>query len=250
MSSNFLRLPSERVDMIASNLAPIHRASLLRALGWHRTNQYILRKNKNFAYIWDYIFKTDVWIRRFLEIQNTYEKGPTLALVGRDLNKGKFKTTKLTLLVNDWTGDVRYEKDLFFESLRDYEYDEESSVIRLKRSAIGSLEWIPMGDPSKLFCLRGGKLSTYAIYYTEDILYNIGPSQIGGVEGLSIKKKKAVRDICSIKLKFGDDSPVYRVFLNPTKAVKVVNVQVRDENGRDWVACWRVARPYEREWWP
>jgi hypothetical protein len=160
--------------------------------------------------------------------------------------------------VNDWTGDVRYAKDLFFESLRDYEYDKESSVVRLKRSgivlhigdAIGSLEWIPMVDPSKLFCHRGGKISTYAIYYTENILYNIGPSQIGGVEGLSIKKQKAVRDICSIKLKFGDDSPAYRVFLNPAKALKVVNIQVKDENGRDWVACWRVARPFEREWWP
>jgi len=70
-----------------------------------------------------------VWIRRVLEVQNTYENGPTFALVGRDLNKSKFKSTKLTLLVNDWTGDVRYEKDLFFNSLRDYEYEMASYLL-------------------------------------------------------------------------------------------------------------------------
>lgn len=69
MASNFLRLPSEPVDMIASNLAPIPRALLLQALGWHRINQYVSRKNKNFAYIWDCISKTDLWIRRVLEIK-------------------------------------------------------------------------------------------------------------------------------------------------------------------------------------
>jgi hypothetical protein len=113
--------------------------------------------------------------------------------------------------------------------------------------AIGSQEWIST-EPSKIF--RRRKLSTHAIYYTEDVLHEIGPSQIGGIEGFSMRKKKAVRDICSIKLKFGDGSPAYRVFLSPTKAVKVMNIQVRDENGRDWVARWRVARPHEREWWP
>jgi hypothetical protein len=48
------------------------------------------------------------------------------------------------------------------------------------------------------------------------------------IEGLSIEKK-AVREICRIKLKLGNDSAVRRVFVNPAKAVKAVNIQARDE---------------------
>jgi hypothetical protein len=89
---------------------------------------------------------------------------------------------------------------------------------------------MPMVDPSKLFYHKESNLATHAIYYTEDIIYDIGPSQIGGIEGLSIEKKEAVREICSIKLKFGNDSPVHRVFVNPAKAVKVCKYTSQGRN--------------------
>jgi hypothetical protein len=238
MAEKGLVQPAELTDMTATHLAPRSRST----------------KNTNIVRIWDSIFKTDIWTRQVLAIQNTCGKGPIPCLVGKDLENvydGKCKDANLALLVNDWTGDVKYTKDLLFESLRDHDYDQDRSTVRLKRSgiflhigdAITSQEWIPV-DPSKLF----HRNLTHAIYYTEDILHQIGPSQIGGVEGSPIQKD--VRDICSVKLKFSDGSPVYRVFLSPNKAVKVVNIQVRDENGRNWVARWRIAKPHEREWWP
>ena len=64
-----------------------------------------------------------------------------------------------------------------------------------------------------------------------------------------MRTKRAVRDICSIKLKFRDGSPIYRNFMNPQKTVRVVNIPIQDENGKKWAAQWRVARNYEPEWW-
>ena len=50
-----------------------------------------------------------------------------------------------------------------------------------------------------------------------------------------------MRDICSIKLYFRDGSPVYRVFISPSKTVRVVNIVTKDENERRWVTHWREA---------
>jgi hypothetical protein len=89
-------------------------------------------KNESITRIWDFIFKNDVWIRQVLELQNTCEKGPVPCLVGsglKNLYYGKPRGANLMLLVNDWTGDIRFLKALFFESLRDYEYDKEITVV-------------------------------------------------------------------------------------------------------------------------
>ena len=136
------------------------------------------------------------------------------------LRYGKPKGVFLTLLVNDWTGNVNHLRKEFFDSLRNYEVVEKNSIIRLKEfgiilhipDAIGhyykETNWIAMKDPSQLFHRKGFKLLTQAIYYTENTIHEIDQSEIGGIEGRSIRKKKAVRDICSIKLKFRDWSPV------------------------------------------
>ncbi|KAK0659747.1 hypothetical protein QBC41DRAFT_237127, partial [Cercophora samala] len=49
---------------------------------------------------------------------------------------GKPKGVYLALLINNWTGNVRYLRKDFFESLRDYKVIEDKSVIRLKASGI------------------------------------------------------------------------------------------------------------------
>jgi hypothetical protein len=254
------RLPGELQDLIADYLAPLSRASFARYLtqdrhenefpAWNKTS--LSTKNKNSARIWDFIFKNDSWISKVLKLGNAHPQGgPLPCLVGSDLRKvscGKSKGTYLVLLINDWEGDVQYIREAFFNSLQDYEVVEEGSVIRLKDSgillhiadAIKSHEWVPMKDPRRVFRRSGRKLSTQAIYYTEDVVHEIDSSKIGGIEGFSWRKKKAVRDICSIKLKFRNGSPVYRVFENPERTVRVEPIKVRDENQKDWVASWRV----------
>ncbi|KAK3901970.1 hypothetical protein C8A05DRAFT_15921 [Staphylotrichum tortipilum] len=247
------------MDKIADHLPALSRASLLRALTW-RTS--LSSRKENHARIWDHIFKNDKWIVKVLQIKNGDNGAPVPCLVGSQLQKfyyGSPQRVFLALLVNDWTGDVNCLRKTFFDSLRDYEVVEKDSIIRLKGSgillhiadAIGRNDegWISMEDPSQLFRRRGSRLSTQAIYYNEEVLHEIGQTDIGGIDGRSMKKKKAVRDICSIKLKFREGLPVYRVFISPRKKVKVVNLQSLDENGRDWVTHWRIARRHEREWW-
>jgi hypothetical protein len=249
------------MDKIADHLLPLSHASLLRALTW-RTS--VSSRNKNHARIWDYIFKNDKWILEVLQIKDENDREPVPCLIGSQLQKiyyGNPKGAFVALLVNDWTGDVNYLREKFFDSLRDYEVVEKDSIVRLKGSgillhiadAIGRHNeegWISIEDPSQLFRRKGSRLSTQAIYYNETVLHEIDQTKIGGIEGRSMKKKKAVRDICSIKLKFREGLPVYRVFISPHKMVRVVNIQSRDENGRYWVTHWRIIAQHEPEWWP
>ncbi|KAM7209797.1 hypothetical protein V8F06_014818 [Rhypophila decipiens] len=247
-ASGLVQLPGELHNEIATYLSPLSRASFLRALAKFRISLSLSRKNESCARVWDLIFKDDEWIRQVLQHQNPFGGAAIPCLVGCDLKRlyyGKPNSAYLTLLVNDWTGDVQYMKELFFMSLRDHEYDKEKSEIRLKSSGITvhigdvvtSEELLIMTAPTKLFC--GRRVSTKAMYYTEDVLYDIGPNFIGGIEGVSTKKKKAFREICSVKLKFRDGSLVYRVFSTTRRALNVVGIQEPDENGKLWPVRWR-----------
>jgi len=100
---------------------------------------------------------------------------------------------------------------------------------------------------SRLFHYIGCNLSTIVVYYKEDIIHIICGSWIGGVEGLCRNRGKAVHNICSIKLQFRDRTPVYCVFINPNKTIRLVNKKVQDENDRLWVTYWRVVKLYESE---
>lgn len=227
-------------------------------MAWGRPKLSLSSKNERYARIWNLIFKNGDWINQILQLQGS-KGNPVPCLVGRDLKKlyhGKSKGIYLALLIHDETGDAKYITKSLFESLQEHEYDENKSEIRLKGSdivlhihdAIGSSEWVEMKDPSRLFHGRRAGLSTRAMYYTENAIHKIGPDLIGGIEGVSLKK--AVREICSIRLKSRDGSPVYHVLISSEKSVRVVNIQVQDEERRKWVARWRLARPNEREWFP
>jgi len=249
-------IPRELRDKIADYLTPLSTLSFLRATAW---NIPLSTNHKNIVRLWDFIFKDEKWIDEVLKLKNEHGGSPVPALISYNLNQmfwGKPKGVYAALLVNDWTGDVQYHKQLLFKSLREHEVVSES-VVRLKGSgiilhigdAIGGYEWIPMLDPGNLFRLKRSKLFTQVLYYTGNSIHNISHNDIGGINGRSLKKKRAVSDICSIKLHFRDGSPVYRVFINPDKEVRVINIPTKDENGKNWVTRWREAREYEPEWW-
>lgn len=187
-------------------------------------------------------------------------RDPIVSLVGADLKKichgGKTDRTYLVLAINDWSGDARYLREVFFNSLQDHQYNEATSEVYLTHSgitlyigdAVTSEEWLHIADPSRIFHLRRSKLSTNVIYHSDSSLYHIGPELIGGISEYSTKKKKAIRQICSIKLKFRDGTPVYRVFISFSKSARVVNITDGTRSG--WVTHWRLAKPHENEWWP
>ena len=250
-------LPPELHGNIATHLDPIPRASFFRAL---KGLVQFPRPATSTANIWDLIFKDDKWVNKVLRTQNAPHRNPTVSLIGKDLEKlyyrGRNKPSYLVLAIHDWTGDVQCFQDMFFKSLQEHHYNKARSEIYLSkpritlhmRDAVISDEWVYMPDPTRMFRLRRGKLSTNAIYYTDDALQNIGPELIGGIRDWSVKKKRAVSEICSIKAKFRDGTPVYRVFVSASKKARVVHIKSTDEMGVEWITQWRLAQPHEREW--
>ena len=247
-----VRLPEELGDNCANSIY------------YHPGTISISKKEKPFDRIWSYIFKDESWIYQVLSIQYG-SRGPVPCLVGSDLQKVYFGNpdgADLTLLVNDWTGDVQYSRDKFLNSLNDYEVlerDKENiSIIRLKGCGIrlhitdalvdGDEGVVSIKDASKLFDLdqKESSLSTQVIYYTEDVLHTISQDLIGSVEGLSMKEKETVRHICAIKLKFRDGEPLSRLFENPERTVRVLTTTTKEEED-EWVTGFRVARPGEEE---
>ena len=107
-----------------------------------------------------------------------------------------------------------------------------------------------MKDPGRLFRCYKENLQTAALYFNEANLVKIGPDKIGRLNNMSTKKKRCIKYICSLQLKFGNGLPVYRVLRRDNIPFKLVNIQTTDGTGRKWVTSWRLAGKYEMEWWP
>ncbi|KAK4243147.1 hypothetical protein C7999DRAFT_18463 [Corynascus novoguineensis] len=204
--------------------------------------------------VWDFIFKNDSWLSKVLKTTTGHILGdPIPCLVGRELQEisnGNTKGKHLILLVNDWGGDVQYDSETFYASLQDYDVIEKGSVILLRASEIllhigdihgRNIEFvegsIPVKDPSVFFSLNNSEFSTQVIYYNKNNIYTIGSNEIGGVIGA--KNEEAIRDICTIKLKFRNESPVYRVFMNPEWRAWVTPIRKKDGKV-SWTVGWRV----------
>ncbi|KAH9225362.1 hypothetical protein K456DRAFT_1788357, partial [Colletotrichum gloeosporioides 23] len=147
---------------------------------------------------------------------------PIPCLVGGGLNTlyyGKSRKAYLVLLINDWTGDALYLRDKFFLSLQDHDYDAKKHEIRFHNSnlilhiadAIAATKemWLSVEDPRKLFHgQRSTNPHTYAFYFNNDNLISISSNAVGGIEGAG---KENISHLCSIRLKFREGNPAYRV---------------------------------------
>ncbi|KAH8800874.1 hypothetical protein F5884DRAFT_685298 [Xylogone sp. PMI_703] len=207
------------------------------------------------------IFKDESWLQAIDNIKYDYTHPPNPTLVGDGLTKlyyGSSTSAYIILLISDWGGDCQYLKRNFFASLREHDYDKQAFEVRFKYSniilnvhdVVSSPEWIEMEDPRRLFRCYKQDLQTAVLYYKDENLIKIRPDQIGRVNDMPMKRKKCIENICSLQLKFGDGMPVYRVIRRRDIPVRLVNIETMDENGRKWVANWRLARADEREWWP
>lgn len=257
--ANITHLSKDIGGVLAALVSALARASLGRATAGVGLKFNFTNTDKNSARVWDMIFKDEKWIQEITDLKYDNTSPPNPTLVGHDLIKlyhGSLTPAYITLLISDQGGDSRYLRKKFFASLREHGYDKQKCEVRFKNSnitlniydVVGSNEWIEMEDPSRLFHCRRQKLQTAILYYQDANLKRIGPEEIGGVSGRSMKNKKYIKDICSLRSKFGDGLPVYRVIRRHNIPMRLVNIETTDERGGKWVTSWRLARAGEREW--
>ena len=248
-------LPMDIGHGIAALISPLSRASLGRAFARGASIFNFTETQKRSARVWDMIFKDESWLQAISNVKY-YTHPPNPTLVGYDLTElyyGSSTSAYIALLISDWGEDCKYLKRDFFASLREHDYDEQAFEVRFKdsniilnvRDAVTSPEWLEMGDPRRLFRCHKQNLQTAVLYFKDDLIKIVGPEKIGRVNDMPMEKKKCVEDICSLQLKFGDGTPVYRVIRRRDIPVRLVSIYTTDENGRKWVTSWRLARAHE-----
>lgn len=209
--------------------------------------------------IWKYIFKSDDWLERIMSIQESGPKPhtshlPIPLLLGVDLRKvarGKTQGCYLSLLVQDWNGHARFEKEQFFKSLQKHEYDEKKRKITLVDSGIelnideviSSPEILHIEDPRRLFGRKRKALFSLAMYYGTAKVVRINKECIKGIEGVTTKDKKCVAEICQMKLESRFGLPLWIIFESMTRSTDVVGLF---ERGKSQVVGWRKLMPGER----
>lgn len=234
-------LPTEILVSIFKHLPPLSRPSVF--------DSFLLTN------IWRLILKLDTYTNELQNLSHS-QQSPNLCLVGHDLRrvaKGNYKGAYLVLLTNDWHGGSCDFKDLFIKCLQDHEELQQPldkyPEVKLKCGITIQIEetrciaahggWIQNIQPGRLFRRSWGKLSTYALYYNENILTHLKEDSIRIIDNLP--KKKAINEIYALKLKFREGTPVWRVFSNPRKTLRLINLW--DDTGD--IIGWRVATPPE-----
>lgn len=118
----------------------------------------------------------------------------------------------------------------FFDSLHSHEYHPELSQVTFKDSGLrlyvhdivsATEDPRPIVMPMRLFNEEkdGRGVYTYVNYYEPERLdvtgpERIGPELIGGIQGVTWEEKQAVKDLCSLRLKFRNGQPYVRFLHN------------------------------------
>ncbi len=164
----------------------------------------------------------------------------------------------LVLLVHDWSGELPYSAGNLLESLRSHCFVSKWDVhivgsditVNIAECLGGHSPkgWLHVSDPSRLFTRKDREMHTSLLYYGDNTIQDVGPEDIGGIEGRSTTGKKAVKDICSIRMQLGDGRPVYRVLKSETANTRLRDVTTTDECGTTWITHWKEVKSGWREW--
>ncbi|KAK4119908.1 hypothetical protein N657DRAFT_532786, partial [Parathielavia appendiculata] len=130
--------------------------------------------------VWAMIFKDAQWLEK------ATKAGLKPALFGYKLTniyrKKKPVQAHLLLIVSDWSGDVRFDKEQLFRSLHKHEHNEttfevhfESGIILNIHDPVTALEGIRVVDPEKYFHRDTTGLSSTVLYYNDRDLQKITP---------------------------------------------------------------------------
>lgn len=205
--------------------------------------------------IWDFILEKHAWPRAVLNAKVEGANPPIPCLLGQHLvriSHGNTKEAHLALLINDWTGSCYGMHKLFFECLKDHKYDEMKREVFLTESgitlhivdAISSVDEVRIFDLKKIVGSNWRRPFTYALYYNDTAPEKIDGTLIRGVDGVRLRKKRAVSEICSIGLKYRNGSTVWRIFIDRDKSIRVMP----KKNISGDIIGWRLSREGEGDY--
>ena len=238
---NTMRLPTEILTEVASHLTPLSRNGLPTS-----SNQ------QRFSRFWSYFFKDERWIDRVLAQTSPATYLPVPNIAGRDLPRvleGRTKSSYLALVMHDFSGEIYCFPKLFFESLQPHIYNKEKDEVYFLGSGITlnvcdatrnyEHEMIPISDPRRLFRSSWNKLSTYVICYKKDAIHFCPNSSIGGVRGV-LNRKKAIADICCVRIPYAPNYDYNALFCNPStiNASRFIPIVDPRASGRSKVIGW------------
>jgi hypothetical protein len=222
-----LTLPQEVWDEVTQHLPSLSTRHAARILGFG-----LWPSQERHSGVWDEIIEENSWITKAID---DFKVKPVL--IGQNLHNcvdGSNKPAYLALVMLDNSGDLRFQKDAFLESLKgrpklnnkNEVYFPSSNITLNVSDIVGSPEVI-RADTKRLFSYRYRKLkSAYLLW--DDPQYRIRTIQTEDIVGIGGKARtlKSVKMICGLTITFSDNHREQYVFKTPTSEKGGLNIRL------------------------
>jgi hypothetical protein len=178
---------------------------------WYRIGDFLYPSDvenilNTAASLWRCMFKDNHW----LELALTYRKSVPV-LLGRNLSRFRLDRSNnlyFVLLAGDFSGDLRFCSEKFFESLQDgYKYDEKRkevyfpSGIRVNVSEVMDGVEEPYLPIQRLFSTKNNELQLEYCFYQDTAIKVLVPPNIIGINGPSYRRID-IRYGCALRLSY------------------------------------------------
>lgn len=268
--NQFRRLPQELFDMIVNESPPNITKQMANASFKHECADNIL---------WRAIFASDEWINLAENLlkESPYTKAPGPILIGKDLssigdpNGNNHKHHHILLAPNDWTGDLRYYRENFFNSLRtDYRYRQKGQKVIFPKTTLrtspggkhlsvpGITLYINPLDSSEMIELPRKELKrlfdkkSIRTQYSSSSLKKVQTINISDVCGLLGKRLSTPGDLSPIcGLTFKTSIGPWQLVFNTPEVDKYEQLKpiIPNKGSVPAVIGWEGVRKYDGRWW-
>jgi hypothetical protein len=228
------RVPQELWDKIVHNLPALSASHAA-----HVFNFPLRLQQKRHAQVWNAIFEKDTWLSLAVNA------GLNPVLIGHNIhayyanrNPTGHIPAYMVLIINDGEGDMRFKKDILFQSLRPHTFNPDtwevvfdSGITLNVFQAMTSWDSVTM-DPRKLFSYKRKRLrSSYLYYQGSHSIGTISPRHIVGTGvGGGATKPKDVSMICGV-LTLRPDSQREVQYILESPDLRAGDVELIGDNG-------------------
>ena len=194
-------VPQEIWDKIADHLPAFDAMNAAKGLRFKLRSQ-----QEKHSKVWHAIFRDTTWITKA-----TTEYGLNPLLIGCDLydcyadDFPQAQSTYLVLVAGDRTGDLRFEKDMFLESLKPHKFHKEALEVEFETGMTLNIanvyedpEIIPL-RPNRIFSRPHEGLDTAVMWWQESTLRTLNHRNMVGIWG-TVTSLQQVLNICGLTL--------------------------------------------------